>query len=116
MEFRFGYTEARDKDGFPIYITKTVRTKEGKIVEIKEPVKIWGKILMPISVFHCSKCNKPTKEETFHRWDDSEYWHDFFTSNKYIRTKFILIDDKLYCENCISLEEIQKANPPKRLN
>jgi len=116
MEFRFGYTDARDKDGFPIYTTKTVRTKEGKLVEVKEIVKVWGKILMPLSVFYCSKCNKPTKEETFHPWWDYEFWYDFYTSDKYNHTKFCLIDGKLYCENCIPNSKLDNipANSTER--
>lgn len=57
-KFRYGYRDARDKNGFPIYKTKNVRTKKGKIVEIKEPVKVWGKILMPTFYFHCRFCDK----------------------------------------------------------
>lgn len=94
--FEYGLREARDEDGFPI-MQKNLDGTESTVKEYE-----WGKKLSPVSIFYCSKCNKPTKNEApiSHRWD-IKFWHDFFASDKCKRTKFCLIDGKLYCENCI---------------
>jgi len=49
--FRYGYRDAIDKNGFPI-MQKTFDGKEEK------PVKVWGKILLPIFRFNCRCCDK----------------------------------------------------------
>lgn len=81
-KFHYGYVEARDKDGFPLYTIKKVFNKKGKLIEIKEPIKRWGKILEPLDRFNCSKCGASTRKQHLPSRFDIGGWIKLFSSKK----------------------------------
>jgi len=92
VDYRYGFDELRDKDGFPIV------NKDGK------PVIGWTKILLPLNKasFVCCFCGVPMRVMNHPPSWDMKGWKEYRSSDKEKHTRFLLWSGKVVCENCIA--------------